>query len=187
MQLGIAVLLAVLAAAPTAHAWTPPGDRPATSPLVTEAVAIGENYWTQHGMHACPVDALDVRVATDLSDGMAWQAAYGRGELGGCRIWLLDSLVKDAQSHSPGNEWAEYLCRATTNELGHTAGLDDDYGSNGVMDPAAEYRQGTPSGCRAWAAAQRHMFKMGRAHARASTRARYARPRAPIAFPRRSR
>lgn len=149
----VALICAVLllSLAPAAQAWTPPGDRPANNALVNRAVAVAEGFWHSRGVNVCPQSHLDVRLASDLSGGIPGQYAYGRGQLDGCRVWFLTSLVASAQGQRPGNEMAVYLCRTAVIEIGHTGGLDDAYGTSGVMDPAASYRRGTPWACREWA------------------------------------
>lgn len=153
--LAIAVALGLLLPA-AADAWTPPGDRPANNALIAQIVPIVYRFWEDRDVHPCPRAQLDLRLADDLSDGKPWQRAYGRGQLGGCKVWLLTSLVASAQGRRPGNDWATYLCRTATIEVGHTAGLDDDYGSDGVMDPSADFTHGTPFACRQWSARARH-------------------------------
>jgi hypothetical protein len=145
----LAVLL--LALIPTAaSAWTgvPPGDRPARNTLVDQAVAIGQDFWHDRNVGTCPTTRLNVRFADDLSDGKPWQAAYGRGQMNGCKIWLLTSLVRRAQSGRPGNDWVAYLCSTVVMELGHTGGLDD-FANDGAMTPGAPYAK-TPYACRRW-------------------------------------
>lgn len=147
-SVALAVLLLAFAPA-SAMAWTPPGDRPARNALVDQVVAIGQDFWHARNVNTCPTANLDVRLASDLSDGKAWQAAYGRAQMDGCKMWLLTSLVAKAQAGRPGNEAAGYLCRTIVIELGHTGGLDD-YANDGAMSPTATYAQGTPFACRRW-------------------------------------
>lgn len=155
LRFALAIIAVGLLMPSAASAWTPPGDRPANNALIAEVVPIVYRFWEDRDVHPCPRAQLDVRLASDLSDGLPWQKAFGRGQLGGCKVWFLTSLVANAQSHRAGNDWATYLCRTAMIEIGHTAGLDDDYGSESVMDPAADFVHGTPFVCRQWSADRR--------------------------------
>jgi hypothetical protein len=114
---------AALALSPaTASAFHPPGDRTASNDLVNEVTAIASDYWAARDVNACPKHQLDTHLADDLSNGEAWQAAYGRGELGGCTVWFLSSLVTRAEKRRPGNDLEVFLCRTAVMEIGHTGG-----------------------------------------------------------------
>lgn len=121
-------------------------------------VGIAETFWQDRGVPVCPTERLQVDEADDLSDGLPWEFAYGRGEMNGCKIWLLASFVSRVQTRDPGSDLAVYLCRTITTEIGHTGGLDDDFAKPGVMDPASAWSVGTPWACRAWAGSARRAF-----------------------------
>jgi hypothetical protein len=128
----VIALVGFLLIATPAQSWTPPGDRPAGGGLVSTFALMADGFWRDRGFSPCPPERLNLRLASDLSDGLPWHFAYGRGELGGCRVWVLSRLVKQAAERPAGNDRAVYLCRTITMEIGHTAGLDDDMGG-GVM------------------------------------------------------
>lgn len=149
--------------APARADFTPSGARAASSDqLIATFVQMGQEYWRARNVPTCPVT---VWVADNLAN-----SAYGRAEgtcVDGPRrvVWVLSAL-SDRAHRNPGGDDSAYLCRIVFHELGHIGGLE--HAAGGLMDPGSSWAEGTPWGCRVWAA-ERRLVVLERARQRAKS------------------
>lgn len=108
----VPVLLAALAfaAPPAAQAWTPS--------VVERAMAVADSHWPSspcHGAHSVQwMRGADLDALFPDEPG-----AEGRGDVGGCRVWIAWDRIDPAGVYRPG----VYLCTILEHEYGHNAGL----------------------------------------------------------------
>lgn len=144
----VLTVLAVLAFAGTAQAGTFPGEQSITAdPYVTEAVAVGEGFWSARNVRPCPAPTVYVATSLNGPDMAVGESPYERAA--GCEIWVIDWILQGARDRTYIG--LVNLCRVIAHGLGHTADLK--HTRTGVMarDFDTDDIAGAPYPCRVWA------------------------------------
>jgi hypothetical protein len=95
---------------------------------------IGETFWHDRNVQPCPNPQITIAPPALMPQ----QNADGAAQLGGCQIWIRQTLAREAATEharpgTGGDSARDTLCLTVIHELGHTAGLE--HTTSGVMSP----------------------------------------------------